>query len=242
MIKFLSLQILKIFDFFHKKKILNFLKKNKLDNFKIVFDVGAHKGETIELYLKHFNIQKIYSFEASYLSYNFLKNKIKNIDIKKNNTEIIVENFALGLENKQVKIKHMNESSSSTINEINTESKYFKKKNMLLFNSKKNNFYKEIFADQRCLDQYMSQHKIYKLDFLKIDTEGYEFEILSGAKDKIKNIDLVLFEHHYHDMIKKNYKFGDVHNLLNRNNFEQIYKAKMPFRKTFEYIYKNKTY
>ena len=43
-------------------------------------------------------------------------------------------------------------------------------------------------------------------------------------------------------MIKKNYKFSDVHNLLNRNNFEQIYKAKMPFRKTFEYIYKNKTY
>ena len=34
----------------------------------------------------------------------------------------------------------------------------------------------------------------------------------------------------------------DVHNLLNKNNFERIYKIKMPFRKTFEYIYKNKTY
>ena len=88
----------------------------------------------------------------------------------------------------------------------------------------------------------MLKKKILKLDFLKIDTEGYEFEILLGAKKNIKNINIILFEHHYHDMIKKNYKFSDVHNLLNKNNFEQIYKAKMPFRKTFEYIYKNKTY
>ena len=43
-------------------------------------------------------------------------------------------------------------------------------------------------------------------------------------------------------MIKKNYKFSDVHDFLNKNNFNQIFKAKMPFRKTFEYIYKNKTY
>ena len=88
----------------------------------------------------------------------------------------------------------------------------------------------------------MQKKKILKIDFLKIDTEGYEFEILLGAKKNMKNINLVLFEHHYDDMIKKNYKFSDVHNLLNKNNFEQIYKIKMPFRKTFEYIYKNKTY
>ena len=88
----------------------------------------------------------------------------------------------------------------------------------------------------------MHQKKIKKLDFLKIDTEGYEFEILLGAKKNINNINLVLFEHHYDDMIKKNYKFSDVHDFLNKNNFNQIFKAKMPFRKTFEYIYKNKTY
>ena len=48
MIQFLTLQILKIFDFFHKKKLIS--KKKNFDDFKTVFDVGAHKGETIELY------------------------------------------------------------------------------------------------------------------------------------------------------------------------------------------------
>ena len=242
MIQFLALKFLGIFDFFHKKKMVFFLKKNKLVNFKIVFDVGAHEGETIKLCLDHFNIEKIYSFEPSHFSFKNLKKKVNKLKNKKIKTEIILENIALGVENKNIKIKHMNESSSSTIKELNTESKYYKKKQKLLFNLKNRNLFKEISVQQKNLDEYISQKKIQKLDFLKIDTEGYEFEVLSGVKKNIKKIKLILFEHHYHDMIKKNYKFSDVHSLLNKNNFRQIYKAKMPFRKTFEYIYKNKSY
>ena len=242
MIQFLTLQILNFFDFFHKKRMLNFLKKMKLNDFNVAFDVGAHKGETIDLYLKHFNIEKLYSFEPNYFSFNYLKKKIDKIKNIKNKTEITIENIALGKENKQIMMKHLDESSSSTIKEINTDSNYFKRKKKLLLNLKNKNFFSEISAQQICLDEYMSKKNISKIDFLKIDTEGYEFEVLSGAKNNIKNVNLVLFEHHYHDMIKKNYKFSNLHDLLNKNNFEQIYKAKMPFRKTFEYIYRNKTY
>ena len=242
MIQFFALKFLGIFDLIHKKKMVFFLKKNKFINFKIVFDVGAHEGETIKLCLDHFNIEKIYSFEPSHFSFKNLKKRVDKIKNKKIKTEIIIENIALGAENKNIKIKHMNESSSSTINELNIESKYYKKKKKLLFNLKNQNLFNEISAQQKNLDEYISQKKIQKLDFLKIDTEGYEFEVLSGVKKNIKNINLILFEHHYHDMIKKNYKFSDVHDLLNKNNFRQIYKAKMPFRKTFEYIYKNKSY
>lgn len=242
MIQFLSLQVLKFFDSFHKKKLFSFLKKKKFDDFDTVFDVGAHKGETIELYIKHFKIKKLYSFEPSYLSFNYLKRKINEFKIKNCKTKIVIENIALGKEIKQIKIKHMNESSSSTIKEIDIDSKYFKKKQKLLFNLGDKKFFNELDTYQLTLDNYMSQKNIAKLDLLKIDTEGYEFEVLSGAKKNIKNINLILFEHHYHDMIKKNYKFGDVHDFLNKNNFELIFKAKMPFRKTFEYIYKNKAY
>ena len=47
-----------------------------------------------------------------------------------------------------------------------------------------------------------------------------------------------MFEHHYDNMIKKNYTFSDINSLLVKNNFQLIYKSKMPFRKTFEYIKK----
>ena len=54
----------------------------------------------------------------------------------------------------------------------------------------------------------------------------------------LKNVNLIMFEHHYHDMLVKNYSFSDIHDLLKKNNFNQIFKYKMPFRKTFEYVYK----
>ena len=48
-----------------------------------------------------------------------------------------------------------------------------------------------------------------------------------------------MFEHHYHNMLIKNYKFSDIHKLLQNNGFRRIYKTKMPLRKSFDYIYEN---
>ena len=49
-----------------------------------------------------------------------------------------------------------------------------------------------------------------------------------------------MFEHHYDSMIEKNYSFSDMKRLMDRYNFKMIFKAKMPLRKTFEYIFVNK--
>ena len=62
----LELFIISLFDYFHKKKILFFIKKNlKLNNIELFLDVGAHQGETISLFCKNFRIKKLISFEAS---------------------------------------------------------------------------------------------------------------------------------------------------------------------------------
>ena len=41
-------------------------------------------------------------------------------------------------------------------------------------------------------------------------------------------------------MLDKGYKFSDINKLLLKNNFKKIFKIKMKFRKTFEYIYEKK--
>ena len=41
-------------------------------------------------------------------------------------------------------------------------------------------------------------------------------------------------------MLIKNYNLGDVNKYLNNYNFIKVFKSKMKFRKTFEYIYFNK--
>ena len=90
------------------------------------------------------------------------------------------------------------------------------------------------------LNDYLTEKKINKVDFLKIDTEGYEYETILGLKEKLKNVKLILFEHHYDNMILKKYKFRDINKILVDSNFLQILKIKMPLRKSFEYIYENK--
>ena len=135
-------------------------------------------------------------------------------------------------------MKQLSETSSSTINNIDQNSNYFKKKNVFLNLKKNQNFIEEAEINQITLFDYLEQKKIFKIDFLKIDTEGYEFNVLAGMGKYLQNVNLIMFEHHYHDMLVKNYSFSDIHDLLKKNNFSQIYKYKMPFRKTFEYVYK----
>ncbi len=241
MIKFTSLLILELFDSFHKKKISNFLLKKKFKKLNIMFDIGAHKGESIEYFNKYLEIDQIYSFEASPLSFNILKNKLPKLKSNFKNTKFNIENLAVGSNNGKKYLKHINESSSSTIKDINISSKYFKKKKRLL-GLNDQNFFKKLLVNQVSIDSYMKIKNIDKIDFLKIDTEGYEYEIIKGALKNLKNIKLILFEHHYDDMIKKGYKFSDINSFLKKNNFKQIFKKKMPFRKTFEYIYVNKAY
>ena len=44
----------------------------------------------------------------------------------------------------------------------------------------------KILFDQTTIDKYVKSKKIEQIDFLKIDTEGYEYEILKGASEESK--------------------------------------------------------
>ena len=240
MLKYFVLKILGIADLYHQFKIFRFLKKKKLKNFDVFFDIGAHKGESINLFLKNLNIKKIYSFESSPSNYLRLKNNLPKLQKKFKKTIININNLTLGSENKEGTLKQIDESSSSTLSNININSKYFKRKKALVYNKKNQQFYSEVKINISTLNNYLEENYIKQVDFIKIDTEGYEYEILKGLNKEFRKIKLIMFEHHYHDMLEKGYTFTDIHGLLKKNNFKQFFKAKMPFRKTFEYIYINK--
>ena len=237
MIQKIVLFVLSIFDYFYQKKLIEFLKQKDFNKFDLLLDIGAHRGESIELFSRNFLIKKIISFEASPINFKLLRNKIRTNNPKYNNTEIVIENIALGAENKITEFKQFNESSSSTIKKIDEESKYYKKKFRLISFLNKEKVYQKFQIKIFKLKDYIEQNNIEKVDFLKIDTEGYEYEVLIGLEGKIQSVNIIMFEHHYDNMIKKDYTFTDINELLVKNNFKKIYKSRMPFRKTFEYIY-----
>ena len=240
MIKKLVLLFLSFFDYLYQKKIIKFLKKNGLSRINLIFDVGAHKGESINLFLKNMKVKNIVSFEASPLNFKYLENNKKNLEKKFPNTKIIIENLALSSDGRVVTFNQFNESSSSTINNINQESRYFKRKFNLLNLRNKKKIYESFKLKTETLDNYIYQNNFNRISFLKIDTEGYEYEILIGLKKRIKSVDTIMFEHHYDNMIIKEYTFSDINYLLKKNDFYQVFKSRMPFRKSFEYIYRRK--
>ena len=234
MINFFATQFLNFFDYFHKLKIIKKLRKiNNKFFFRTIFDIGAHKGETIKLFLKNMRVENIYSFEPSTSSFRILLKETNCLKKKFKDTNIFIENFAIGNESKKVELHCLNETSSSTINSLNENSKYFKKKENIFGKLVK----EKTIIEQIDFKEYLINKNIKNIDLLKIDTEGYELEVLKGLKELISNVSIILFEHHYDNMIMKNYTFSDIHKLLIEKNFQCVFKIKMPFRKSFEYIY-----
>ena len=89
---------------------------------------------------------------------------------------------------------------------------------------------------------YTDQENITNIYLIKIDTEGYDFHVIKGLGEIIKNVKYIYFEHHFHNMLKKDYTFLQVDKHLKNKNFTKVLKSKMFFRKTLEYIYKNNFY
>tara|TARA_B100000029_G_scaffold32588_1_gene31103 strand:- start:1655 stop:2389 length:735 start_codon:yes stop_codon:yes gene_type:complete len=236
-INFLSI-IIYFIDINNKKKIINFFKRKLNKKPLIIIDIGAHIGETIKLFCNNFNIQNIVAFEANPDVFKVLEKKIKKIKYK---NKINLFNLGLGDKEEKKDLLIFNDSSSSTYNSINKNTYYYKRKKRFLSIFGKDILKKRISTNILPLSQINQICDFKSIDILKVDTEGYELNVLKGIyQDHFNKIKYIYFEHHYDLMIKKNYKYSDIKFFLNKKNFFLAYKVKMQFRKTFEYIYENK--
>ena len=69
---------------------------------------------------------------------------------------------------------------SSTLNEINENTEYFKRKKFFLGVKKHQKMFKEKkILVEKGID-VINKFKIKKIDLLKIDTEGYEYNVIKG--------------------------------------------------------------
>ena len=134
----LILKILNFFDFFQQRKIIKLIN-SRFSKPIIVFDIGAHHGETIKLFCKNLSIKKIYSFEASPQNYQILEKNFSSFQTDK----VEIYNYGIGDKISKDFINQTIESSSSTINKLNRDSKYFEKK-LRVLNVEKESFYQKL--------------------------------------------------------------------------------------------------
>ena len=66
------------------------------------------------------------------------------------------------------------------------------------------------------LDSFIKSHDInpLDLDILKIDTQGFEPEVLEGAGEMLTNFDLVITELMFYDFYERQLSFFDIEKYL----------------------------
>ncbi len=211
-----------------KKVYLNLLKG---EEFKTIIDVGVNKGQSIQFFKKLNKSVKIIGFEPNKKLYESLKKrKYKYCDL-----------YNLGCSSQNGKLRFYENilNESSTFEKVNSSSEWLKKKEKVLGVSLKNMIIDTYEIPViRLADFLNTNYKNKKIDLVKIDVEGHEYDALQGLfplKNQIKYIQL---EEHGDDLYLNNKK--GIVELLQNNNFEKAESIKHGFGEIYDVIYKNK--
>ena len=141
------------------------LRRRRLD---VAFDVGANIGQTVDYLHAEFPDATVHCFEPAASHHaTLLRRHGRDRRVKCNR-------FGLGPSEQEAELSHTTDASMHFIN-----CGYEATDSSPVTETGKER------VSIRTLDGYCSQHGIDRIDFLKIDTEGYDIEVLKGARSML---------------------------------------------------------
>ncbi len=143
---------------------------------RVIFDVGANVGQSASLMSARFPESEIYSFEPSADTYQQLQRNVQQYD------RVHCIQLALGASKKIAQMALDGSSDRSFLIDESTQE------------SPKDVSSESVQVDT--LDSFCSAKKIDRINFLKIDTEGGDLDVLKGAAMLLKEhrVDIVEVE------------------------------------------------
>lgn len=176
-----NLNLTIIFDYLIGLTGMNFEKEYKIINLikkinPVILDIGAHKGESIKNFLQFKPKAIIYAFEPNQILAKQLKKKFKS------NKNITLFDSAVSNKKKlNLYIPYINGYPFSGLSSVSKKNIIVRLNNFYTFNYKKNIVFKRKKIKTITIDKLS-----LKPDLIKIDAEGYEFEIVKTAIKTIK--------------------------------------------------------
>ena len=152
---------------------------------KIIFDVGAFRGVFTNNLIKHETLKgndsKYYLFDPNPNSKNYLAELMKKENIFY--TEVALDNSNT---KKEFTINKFFEASESSLRSAHQKDKLYnltRKTILKILNPfKKIADYEKITVQTQTIDNFCSFNNIEKIDLLKLDCDGTEYEVLLGAE------------------------------------------------------------
>jgi len=185
---FLGIQITRAFR--HGHRDCSDIKRSGCQ-ISVVFDVGANIGESALKFRVGFPKAKIYCFEPVKETFEILKRTVNRYDT------ISCYKIAFGSKDGQETIYLTGQSNTSSLIRPN----------------------KAVGSEvvKLCtVDGFASDNQIKRIDLLKIDTEGFDLEVLKGARNMLSSgqIAFVLAEIGFHPGDARHVLFDDIRSYL----------------------------
>jgi len=184
-------------------EINEIIKKYNM-NISGVIHIGAHYGEEIPNYVK-VGIKNIILFEPLGENFKVLKKNISpylNLNIKKY----------------QVALGNQNTTITMNLSSNNLESSSILKPKQHL------NLYPDITFDrtEEVELQKLDDYNCNNYNFINMDVQGYELEVLKGAKDTLNHIDYVYCEVNRDEIYEGNAYIEDIDKYLSKYNMRRV--------------------
>ena len=174
------------------------------DKVGILFDVGANVGTYSQTLLTIFNESKIYAFEplpACALKLEVLKKTYGN--------RLFINNLGVSNQEESFEIHTYSNDLGSEHASIYSE---------VLTTLHKSKQVETIVCKATTIDNYCENNNIEKIDLLKIDTEGHEFNVLLGAKRMLEENRISIIQFEFNEMnVMSRIFFKDFYTLLNKD-------------------------
>lgn len=184
-------------------QIEDIIKKYNM-NVSGVIHIGAHYGEEVSGYVK-VGIENIILFEPLKENFEVLKKNIlpySNLNIKKY----------------QVALGNQNTTITMNLSSNNLESSSILKPKQHL------NLYPDITFDrtEEVELQKLDDYNCKNYNFINMDVQGYELEVLKGAKDTLNHIDYVYCEVNRDEIYEGNAYIEDIDQYLLNYNMRRV--------------------
>lgn len=172
------------------------------DTANIIFDIGTRDGDDAEYFREKLNGSKIYAFDANPLAVAETKKRYPNFNV----IESAVGSFTGQTSFTKIISDNVDEAGCSSMEVIHKFS---------------NVQYEKIIAPITRLDSFLAEQGMSGeiIDVIKIDTEGFSWEVLMGMGDVLKNVKLLHVETEKFERHPGHKNNVDIYNYLSNNNF-----------------------
>ena len=210
------------YDFHGDSTIEKIFNELNLDLNKLtVFDVGANVGQSVSRFRKYLPKAKIYSFEPNPEVYS------KLVENHKNDNALEMHNVGVGEKSENLVFHIQPDSGSSSFLKLNVDNEIYRLSNTELAKKNHNKTTLKQSVEHNTpinvpvitLREFTDNKNIELVHLLKIDTQGFEPQVLKGCGNKLKDILIIECEIMFSDTYEKTRSFYEIETILIDSGF-----------------------